>query len=187
VSGADDRRITIDYRRPPDRHERFEQRLVAREEGCVVTLLEATPIERPMEVAGQTVLEPGAPVVWFTFPGAWHDVGRFHRADGRCTGLYANMLTPVWGVAGAAWRTTDLFLDLWLPADGGAPVLLDADELTEAERSGWLDAVLAARAREEAERLLRAAIADRWPPAVVTRWTLAAARAALEASAGRGS
>jgi predicted RNA-binding protein associated with RNAse of E/G family len=188
VSRHEQARITLDYRRLPDTLERFEQRLVAREDACVVTLLDAAPLARPVEVAGVAVLEPGAAVVWFTFPGAWHDAGRFHLRDGRFTGIYANVLTPVRGVAGTAWETTDLFLDVWLPARGGAPVLLDRDELAEAERRGWVEEPLATRARAEAGHLLEAAVAGRWPPPVVARWTLAAARDALRAAAPpRGS
>ena len=55
----------------------------------------AAGISSPMVVAGRTILEPGAPVVWFTFPGRAHDIGRFHAAGGTFTGYYANVLTPV--------------------------------------------------------------------------------------------
>ena len=35
-------------------------------------------------------------MVWTTYRGdVWHDVGRFHLADGTFTGYYANILTPV--------------------------------------------------------------------------------------------
>jgi uncharacterized protein len=123
-----------------------------------------------VEVAGRPVLEAGSPVIWFTFPGRWHDVGRFHRPDGAFTGYYANVLTPV-RIRGDLWETTDLFLDVFLtPTD--AIHLLDADELAEAERARWIEPGLVARARTEAESLMRAARAGRWPPAVVREWTL---------------
>jgi predicted RNA-binding protein associated with RNAse of E/G family len=151
--------------------QRFEQRLVHRDAACVVTLLEATPLARPMRIDGVVALEPGAPAVWFTFPGAWHDIGRFHDARGHFTGLYANVLTPVEGLAALEWRTTDLFLDIWLPASGGPPTLLDEAELADAV-AGGLDIGLADAARREAARLLDAAAAGSWPPAVVHEWTL---------------
>jgi predicted RNA-binding protein associated with RNAse of E/G family len=116
-------------------------------------------------------------VVWFTFPGEWHDIGRFHRADGTFTGFYANILTPV-EMEGDRWSTTDLCLDVWLGADGGA-TLLDAEEFSEARESGWLDGETAARAEREAERLLTRALQERWPPPLVREWTLERARAAL--------
>src|SRR5690606_1976306 len=87
--------VEIHYTRPPGRTTVFRQHVVQRTSGCVVTLLEHTDIAKPIMVRGVTVLEPGAPVVWFTFPGLWHDVGRFHTAAGRFTGFYANVLTPV--------------------------------------------------------------------------------------------
>ena len=69
-----DTTIRIRYRRPPDREQLFEQRLIARERDVVVTLLEAAAVERASVVDGAVILEPGSPVVWFTMPGARHDI-----------------------------------------------------------------------------------------------------------------
>ncbi len=161
--------VRIRYHRPPDRIELFVQRVVHRARGCTVTFLEAARV-RPMEIAGTLALEPGAPVVWFTFDGAWHDIGRFHLRDGTFTGCYANVLTPV-TMREDEWETTDLFLDVWLPRVG-TPVLLDEDELDAAERAGAVDPVTAARAREEADTLIAAARRGSWPPPIVAEWTL---------------
>ena len=162
--------ITIDYHRPPDRIQRFEQRLVHRGDRYVVTLLEAAALARPSRVAGATILEPGSPIVWFTYPGRWHDIGRFHLADGTFTGIYANILTPV-AMAENSWETTDLFLDLWLQP-GGPPTLLDEDEFEHATRAGWIDAPTAAAARAEARSLLLGAESGAWPGEEVHHWTL---------------
>ena len=129
-----------------------------------------------MVVDGRTLLEEDSPVVWFTFPGARHDIGRFHRADGTFTGLYANILTPV-EIRGDEWRTTDLFLDVLLEP-GREPRVLDRDELEAAVREGWLDPGTARAAETEAARLLDEARAGEWPPAVVEEWTLERARSA---------
>ncbi|HEV2149065.1 MAG TPA: DUF402 domain-containing protein, partial [Longimicrobiaceae bacterium] len=141
--------VRIRYRRLPDREQLFEQALVEDAGEHVVTLLKAAGLPRPVRAAGRVVLEPGAPVVWFTYRGdVWHDVGRFHLADGTFTGCYANVLTPV-GMRGSEWETTDLALDVWSGADGAVEVL-DRDEFDEAVRNGWLDAGTAARALAEA-------------------------------------
>lgn len=171
--------VRIRYRRPPSREQLFEQELVAREEGVVVTLIERAPVTRPSVIDGEVALEPGSPIVWFSFPGAWHDIGRFHRADGTFTGLYANVLTPVDGLDGADWTTTDLFLDVWIPATATRARILDEDELEEALRHGRLDQTTAARARAEAASLVARAGAGDWPPPVVFDWTLDRARAAV--------
>jgi predicted RNA-binding protein associated with RNAse of E/G family len=126
-------------------------------------------------VGGVTVLEAESPVVWFTFPGRWHDIGRFHLPDGTFTGYYANILTPV-RVEGDDWYTTDLFLDVFLTPTGDVHVL-DADELAEAEARGSLEPRLARRARREAERLAAAAREGDWPPPLVTEWPLPRAAA----------
>jgi predicted RNA-binding protein associated with RNAse of E/G family len=157
---------------------------VAREPGCIITLMEHTPLPGPMRIGGDVVLENGSPVVWFTFPGAWHDIGRFHDARGRFTGFYANVLTPVSGLDTNVWRTLDLFLDVWLPADGGAVRVLDDDELERAVTVGDVTAEQARRARREADTLAGAAARRAWPPPVVAAWTLERARVAAGHSTG---
>src|SRR5690606_31683099 len=120
--------------------------------GVTVTFLEEARLDKPIAIGGATVLEPGAPIVWFTFPGVWHDIGRFHRRDGTFTGFYANVLTPVEMHDAGKWSTTDLFLDVWLRPDGSVEVL-DEYELEEALGEGWIDAATAVEARREAERV----------------------------------
>lgn len=171
-------RVRIHYMRIPDREQIFEQRVVATVGDTVVTLAESAPLARPVTADGAVILEPGAPVVWFTFAGAWHDIGRFHLADGTFTGCYANILTPP-RMTPEVWHTTDLFLDVWLPADGGPVRLLDEAELESAHARGLVDEATARKAREEAARLVAEAERGAWPPPVVAEWTLAAAREAL--------
>ena len=179
---SEERRVRIHYRRIPDRERIFDQRVVLEGEDCIVTLSQPLDLDAPMRHDGVVMLERGSLALWFTFPGAWHDIGRFHRADGTFTGYYANVLTPP-RIAGAVWYTTDLFLDVWWP-DGGEPTLLDEDELDEAFGREQIDAETAARAREEAQRLLALARERRWPPPIVEAWTL---ERALETLAGQSS
>lgn len=168
--------VRIHYRRPPDRLQVFEQALVEDDGACIVTYLPSAQLKKPVMAGGRAVLEAGAPVVWFTWRGdVWHDVGRFHMADGTFTGLYANVLTPV-QMRGGEWETTDLFLDVWMGADGRVEIL-DRDEFDAALAAGWIDAATAARALAEAERLAADARAGTWPPALVHAWTLERVRA----------
>lgn len=85
------------------------------------------------------------------------------------------MLTPP-EIDGRVWHTTDLYLDVWVSADGTAR-LLDEDEFEEAVARGLLDEDTARRAREEADRLLAEARDGLWPPVVVREWTLERASA----------
>jgi predicted RNA-binding protein associated with RNAse of E/G family len=175
---AGERWVEIEYRRLPDREQRFHQRVLDDDGECVVTFLESAELPKPVRAGTRVILEPGAPVVWLTFRGLWHDVGRFHLRDGTFTGFYANVLTPV-EMEGDRWRTTDLCLDVWLGADGEVQVL-DEDELAEAERRGWATAETAARARHEAADLVERAREGRWPSALLHDWTLERARAAIQ-------
>ncbi len=168
------RRVEIHYRRPPDRVQVFRQIVVHDAPDYVVTLLESAELDRPVTAGGRVVLEPGAPVVWFTYRGAWHDVGRFHLADGTFTGVYANVLSPV-AMQGDQWETTDLCLDVWLGTDGRLEVL-DGDELEEAGRRGWLSMHVRRRALAEAQSLVNLARQGRWPGPEVLEWTLERAR-----------
>jgi predicted RNA-binding protein associated with RNAse of E/G family len=143
-----------------------------------ITLAESVPFDPPIRIRGQVALEAGSDALWFTFPGAWHDIGRFHLADGTFTGIYANILTPaVFGPEGG-WETTDLFLDIWVSHEGEISVL-DEDQLQEAEEEGWVSLEQSRRARAEAERIRSAAAAGKWPPTIVEEWTLGRAREAL--------
>ena len=168
--------VHIHYLRPPDQEQIYTQYLIHEEEGVKITFALDLDFEQPIRIAGDIVLETGSEVIWFTFPGAWHDIGLFHRADGSFTGTYANILTPCVFEEGGVWRTTDLFLDLWIDSTGDL-LVLDEDELEEAEVQGWVDPETAQRAREEVTGLSAQAAAGLWPPEVVGRWTLARARA----------
>ena len=167
--------IHIHYLRPPDREQIYTQHLIFDEGGVKVTYAHDLKFESPIRIAGAIVLETGSEVIWFTFPGAWHDIGIFHRADGSVTGTYANILTPCVFEEGGIWRTTDLFLDLWIDPTGDL-LTLDEGELEEAEVKGWVDPDTAQRAREEIRTLSARAAAGIWPPEVVKKWTLARAR-----------
>lgn len=172
--------VRINYHRPPGRLQVFEQHLVHDGPDVKVTLAESLPYEPSMRIEGKVVLELGSDVVWFTFPDAWHDIGRFHRFDGTFTGLYANILTPA-ELNGLEWDTTDLFLDVWMAPDGTIE-LLDEDELDEALGRGWIDAATGERARAEGRRIVEDGRAGVWPPPIVGEWTLDRCREVL----GRG-
>jgi predicted RNA-binding protein associated with RNAse of E/G family len=162
--------VVIHYRRLPDREQIFEQIVLDHSGDQIVTFLESAELSRAVEVQGRVVLEPGSPVVWFTFPHRWHDVGRFHLRDGTFTGFYANILTPV-VMTGTRWETTDLCLDVWSGNDGVVEIL-DEDEFAEARGQGWLDEAVALRAVAEAQDLASAAREGRWPPPDALEWGL---------------
>jgi predicted RNA-binding protein associated with RNAse of E/G family len=174
--------IRIHYLRPPDRRTVYRQHLVHDDGRVKVTLARDLPFDPPLRIRGKIALERGSDAVWFTFPGAWHDIGRFHLADGTFTGIYANIITPCVFQPGGDWETTDLFLDLWIPARppespdpvsarAPGPFLLDAEELDEAESSGHVPPRLARAARAEAHDLLQRTAAGTWPPPIVHAWT----------------
>jgi uncharacterized protein len=167
--------VQIHYRRPPDREEIFTQRLVWDSPDVKITLAEDVSFDPPIQILGEVALEMGSAAVWFTFPGRWHDIGRFHRADGAFTGIYANILTPPVIRPGNNWETTDLFLDLWVDLRGQLSVL-DEDQFRVAVSRRWITPGEAEMAWREVERIRREHEAGQWPPPVVEEWTLERAR-----------
>ena len=179
-AGAPGRWVDIYYRRPHVGSTTYRQLVLAASPELIVTFQRQTPLAGPLNVDGEPILAPGSPVIWFTIPGAWHDIGRFYLPDEpNPTGVYANVLTPVEFVGPSSWRTTDLYLDVWVP-DSGDPRVLDKDELAMAEEAGLVSAENAARAREEAEELMAGVTAKAWPPSLVYEWTLERAQAMLD-------
>jgi len=88
-------RVRIHYKRLPDHEQIFEQRVILRRDEVIVTLSQPLDLAKPMvSETGHVMLETGSLALWFTFPGVWHDIGRFHSADGSFRGFYANVLTP---------------------------------------------------------------------------------------------
>ena len=164
-------RVRIHYQRLPDQEEIFNQRLILERDDVIVTVTDPLSLSEPIIVEGELILESGSQAVWFTFPGAWHDVGRFYRADHSFVGFYANVLTPP-TINGRVWHTTDLFLDVWVQDDSPARIL-DEDELEEALEHGHIDLHTADRARKEATRLIELSKAGNWPPDIVREMTLA--------------
>jgi predicted RNA-binding protein associated with RNAse of E/G family len=169
------RSVTINYFRPPERREVFIQKLLLDTPDVKITLAESVPFDPPIRIQERVALEAGSDAVWFTFPGLWHDIGRFFFNDTATTEIYTNILTPPIIRPDGVWETTDLFLDVWIDPDGGF-VVLDGDQLQEAEGRGWVSKAQAQRAREEVEWIEKEYRAGRWPPEVVEDWTLARAR-----------
>jgi predicted RNA-binding protein associated with RNAse of E/G family len=174
--------VRIRYHRLPDRLDVYTQRVIGRFDDAIITLNQHTLLHAPLFAGGEVVLESGAPAVWFTFPGLWHDIGRFHLRDGTFTGIYSNLLTPVRFIANDEWETTDLFLDIWQGKNGRLE-LLDEQEFDDAIARGWLAPDLAHLAREEAAAVMRRARTGDWPPPIVQAWPLERVLAALQPSA----
>jgi predicted RNA-binding protein associated with RNAse of E/G family len=170
-------RIRYVYRRPGKPTTVYDQWLVLDRPDVKVTLQENYQ-GPPLQVGHQVVLEPGAPIVWFLFPDAWHDIGRFHLADGAFTGWYTNLTTPV-ELTPEAWSAGDLFLDLWTPASGPS-VWLDEDEFEAACRAGTLDPATRRRVLNERALIDLQVAAGAWPPAIARDIDLSQARGLLQ-------
>ncbi len=166
-------RIRYVYRRPGKPTTVYEQWLVLDRPDVKVTLQDHY-LGPPLHVGQEIVLETGAPIVWFLFPGKWHDIGRFHLADGTFTGWYTNLATPL-EMTPREWSAGDLFLDLWTPASGPS-VWLDEDEFEAACRTRRLDPATRRRVLNERALIELEVAAGDWPPAITRDIDLAQAQ-----------
>ena len=166
--------LIIRYFRPPDRHDTYHQKILHRSNDVIVSLNSAA-VKKPISIDGVLAVEPGAPIIWFTFPGEKYDVGRFHLCDGTFTGLYSDIMEPVRFVSETELEITDLFVDVWI-ADGKAPTIQDIDELEEAVERGHITRAVADDALAEAQRLVQLYDNHSWPPAIVNEWPISRVR-----------
>lgn len=161
--------VEIEYRRPPDRVERFRQELLHDGPEVKITLLERPPDAEALRV-GPVSLPGGSSLVWFTYPGRPYEIAALYGPGGELLGHYTNLVRPP-RLENGRWRIVDLFLDLWTPAQGDTR-LLDEEDLERARAEGAIGPEEAERTREEARTLLGRARSGAWPPPEVTRWPL---------------
>jgi predicted RNA-binding protein associated with RNAse of E/G family len=154
--------VRVEFTRPGKGTSSFEELLIVDEVECKVLLLERH--DQHATANGETILEPASPIIWFVFPGAWYEVGRFHTPAHIFTGWYTNICTP-FEMHGAEWRTTDLFLDLWQPL-GGVARFLDEEDLAKAMHIGLVDQRTERMIERTRAELWEAVRRGTWPPEV---------------------
>lgn len=166
--------MEIVYRRPGRGTHRYSQELLHDGGRLKITLLRRPARGPEREVGNVVTLDPGAPLLWFTFPGRGYEVGAFHRPAGELLGHYTNVIRPP-RLAGGRWEITDLFVDVWQPAEApDDPRLLDREQLRRARAEGVVPPEEADRADELARGIAERARAGAWPPSEVARWPLEA-------------
>ena len=173
------REILLEYRRPGKKTFQYPELLVWEDARLKVLFMDHSSAP-DVVVGGNVILQHGAPIIWFIFPGASFDVGRFHLKDGSFTGWYTDLCTPV-QIETDRWSTTDLFLDFWMPAKG-EPLWLDQDEFEQAARRLVLTAEQTRMAETERARISELARVGAWPPAPCNEWDLARIRELLRSA-----
>lgn len=162
-------RVTLTYKRLPDRVDRFQQDLLHIDDSVIVTTQRVRPSAAIVQ-KDKTVLDANFAVVWFIFTGAWFDVGRVYNLENAWTGYYCDIIKPVVRDVDTSGRLvcfeiTDLFLDLWVNPDGSYAVQ-DADEFSVAVRGGAIDAGLAKQAEAALQELIAEVEAGDFTPRV---------------------
>jgi predicted RNA-binding protein associated with RNAse of E/G family len=122
--------------------------------------------ERPLVVRGKEAIADGARVIWFLQKDEGWDIAAVYRPDGSFSGYYVDVLDPVyWEDANAATLLpiVDLFLDVWIDAEGWFEVL-DRDEFEEASEKGWITEGQQNHARRVLAELEEGIAAGTFPP-----------------------
>ena len=146
----------------------YHQEILLDEASIKISRLQVGSSEAPLRI-GVAETPPGGSILWFLFPGRRHEVASVFDADGELIGYYTNIIQPP-VVDATGWEITDQFLDVW-QAPGEPPALLDEEELERAIADGAMDSASADAARREADVVLEAARAGRWPGREVRRWS----------------
>jgi predicted RNA-binding protein associated with RNAse of E/G family len=168
--------IHFEYHRPTVGTSVYNEWLVL-DRPDVKVLLQDAYSGPSVNVQGSRVLDSDASIVWFVFPDAWHDIGRFHLSDGTFTGWYTNLCKPV-QFDGDTWIGHDLFLDLW-QFTVGDPVWLDEDEFDEAVKRGIIDKTLRRQVLNQRVLIDMQVNQDAWPPPIAKDIDLAQVRTLL--------
>lgn len=164
--------MEVVYVRPPDDIRRHRQELLLDEPDLKITLLRRPRRADARTLADGVVLEPGARMLWFTFPGRGYEVAAVHDAGGELQGHYTNVVLPP-ELGEESWRITDLFLDVWQPVQG-PPRVLDRDEFRRAREEGWISEAEAREAEAVCREIEARALRGDWPPEPVRDWPLEA-------------
>lgn len=146
------------------------QELLLDEPDLKITLLRRSLGAETRTLAEGVVLEPGARLLWFTFPGRGYEVAAVHDRQRRLHGHYTNLILPP-ELDGDRWRITDLFLDVWQPVEG-PPRVLDRDEFEAARDAGWISEDAARRAEATCREIEERARRGDWPPQPVREWPI---------------
>jgi len=107
------------------------------------------------------------------FKDKWFDIGKFYDESKTWLGYYCDIVKPIRRLmfGSSTSPITDLFLDIWITRNGEASVL-DEDELKNAVRQRFISKSMAAKARSQAQILMRKVERHEFPPTRVKEATL---------------
>lgn len=109
-------------------------------------------MEKPWAESGVIIANPG-----YTWKTTWEAeknfiITHFYNEKGALVGTYCDICSPIIALEGE-FAFYDWYLDVWQEA-GKPPVILDENELQEAEIAGFISTTDAATARKVAQQLV---------------------------------
>lgn len=163
------KKITLTYKRLPDRINYFEQTLLYKDDDIIITTQKIYP-SSPIIYDGREVLADNFTAIWFVFTGVWYDIGKIYNLDSEWTGYYCDIILPVTR-SKSKFEIVDLFLDLWISPDGGYAIQ-DQDEFEEAVKIGVISDEVANKARNTMDYLIEETTKNRFPPKIVKDYVI---------------
>lgn len=158
------KKITLTYKRLPDRVNYFEQTLLYENNDIIITTQKISP-SSPIIFNGREVLADNYTAIWFVFTDLWYDIGKIYNPDNEWTGYYCDIIMPVTR-SETKFEIVDLFLDLWVSPEGSYSIQ-DEDEFEEAVKNGVISDDIAEKAMNTLDYLIEETTEGRFPPKVV--------------------
>lgn len=162
-------KITLTYKRLPDRINYFEQTLLFENDDIIITTQKIYP-SSSIILNGQEVLGDNFTAIWFVFTDLWYDIGKIYNLDSEWTGYYCDIIMPVIR-SKTKFEIVDLFLDLWISPDG-CYAIQDQDEFEEAVKIGVVSDKVADKARRTMDYLIEETTKGRFPPKIVKDYVI---------------
>ena len=153
-------------RKSPQKTIEVQTTLLFEDEGILVVRSQLINPSKDLVVDRKTVLEKGFSAVVFEFRRRYYGIAKIYDKNKNFTGFFCNINTPIERFEDG-YKTTDLFLDLWVYPDGTKYIVLDEDEFEEALKENWLDEKLARKARETLGQLIEMVKEKKFPPKFV--------------------
>ncbi|BAA30725.1 DUF402 domain-containing protein [Pyrococcus horikoshii] len=163
-------RITLIYKRIPNRILRREDEVIADLGDLIVARSEFSGMLAPLKVNGVEVINNGYKMVYFAFIGKDFDVLKIYDRKGTFKGLYIDVLDYT-RRSGNTIEMLDLFLDIFI-FPSGEYFLLDEDELEMALNYGLISREKFLKAYRTAERIISEIEGGKFPPKVVWEYSL---------------
>jgi predicted RNA-binding protein associated with RNAse of E/G family len=158
-------KLRLLYVRLPHTISDLSNSLIYESRRIIVGISETRP-SKPIEFGGKIVMNTGFQGTFFILRGKWFVVSKIRDVQGKHTGYYCDIVTPLNRSKEGILELTDLFLDLWVSPELKYKVL-DEEELEQALEKSSITKLLYKKAKSELRKLVKTVKNREFPPPLV--------------------